>query len=119
MPVVSYTTEDYEQVKGILLDHCGRDNQISSREINKVVDLDNVGSFPQTRECIKDIMYEERIPIIGGGNGYYVAETEEEIAAALETLESRIIHTAERKMALTRAAREWDDIEPDDNHDIL
>jgi tRNA A37 N6-isopentenylltransferase MiaA len=116
---MGYTQEEYEQVKEMLLEHRGRDNQISSREINEVVELDNVGSFPQTRECVRDIMFEERIPIIGGGNGYYVAETEEEIADALETLESRILHQAERKMTLKRAAQQWEDVDPDDEHDIL
>lgn len=117
---MSYSDEDYEAVKGIILDHRGKGNEISSREINEVVELDSVGSFPSTREVVKDIMFQERIPIVGGGNGYYIAETEEEVADALDTLESRIINTAERKMALRRAAEEWsDELEADDDFDIL
>lgn len=116
---MGYSDDQYEQVKAMLLDHHGRDNQISSREINEVVELDTVGSFPNTRECIRDIMFQEGIPIIGGGNGYYVATTEQELKDALETLDSRIINTTERKMALRRAANNWDDIESDDDLDIL
>ena len=85
---MTYSDEQYEQVKEMVLDHRGRSNQISSREINEVVELDTVGSFPKTRQCIRDIMFQERIPIIGGGNGYYIAETEQEIADAFETFDS-------------------------------
>ena len=116
---MSYTDKEYETVKELLLEHQGKGNEISSREINEVVDLDNVGSFPTVRRCVKDIMFEEQIPIVGGGNGYYVAETEEEIADAIDTLESRILNMSERKMMLTRAAQGWDEIDEDDDYDIL
>lgn len=107
---MSYTDEDYERAKELLLEHRGRGNEIPSRELNEILELDSVGSFPQTRELVKDIMYQERIPIIGGGNGYYIAETQEEVDDYLETLESRITGNAERKMALQRAVEEWDDL---------
>lgn len=116
---MTYTQEQYETVKELLLNHHGKGNEISSREINEAVELDNVGSFPQTRQLVKDIMYQEEIPIIGGGNGYYVAETEAEIASAIETFDSRITKNAERKLVLQRAARNWDTIEPHDDHDVL
>ncbi|NLV10693.1 hypothetical protein ACAH01_08760 [Halomicrobium sp. HM KBTZ05] len=117
---MGYTEEEYERVKALLLEHKGKGNEISSREINEQVELDTVGSFPQTRECVRDVMLRERIPIIGGGNGYYVAQEEQEVKDAIETLESRILNTTERKMLLQRAAQEWaDDIETDDDLDIL
>ena len=117
---MSYTQEDYETVKELLLNHRGKGNEISSRDINDVVELDNVGSFPQTRELVKDIVFQEGIPVVGGGNGYYVAETEEEVGEYLETLESRILSNAERKMAVKRAANNWqDELEEDDEYDIL
>jgi len=117
---VSYTQDDYETVKEMLLNHRGKGNEISSREINEVVELDNVGSFPNTRKLVKDIMFDENIPVVGGGNGYYVAETEEEVGEYLETLEGRIMSNAERKMAVTRAANEWrDELEEDEDYDVL
>lgn len=117
---MSYTDSEYEQVKEMLLAHRGKGNEISARDINEVVELDNVGSFPKTRQCIRDIMEEERIPIIGGGNGYYVAETEAELESYLGTLDSRIMNTAERKMLVERAARSWEDeIVPDDDADVF
>lgn len=117
---MSYTEEEYETVKSLLLEHRGRGNEISSRELNDVVELDNVDSFPQTRQLVRDIIEDEQIPVIGGGRGFYVAETEEEIASALSTLDSRITNTAERKMLLERAVQEWkDELVPDDDFDIF
>lgn len=117
---MSYTQEEYETVKNLLLEHRGRGNEISSREINDAVGLDDIGSFPQTRQLVRDIIEEEQIPVIGGGNGFYVAETEEEVASALSTLDSRITSTAKRKMLLQRAVEEWEnELVPDDDLDIF
>lgn len=38
-----------ERVKDLLLEHQGKDDAITSREINDEVDLDSIGSFPSTR----------------------------------------------------------------------
>jgi len=109
-----------EQVKSLLLDHRGAGNPITSREINEKIQQDAIGSFPGTRALIREIMVEEQIPVIGGNNGYYVAETEEEVGEYLETLEGRIMSNAERKMAVTRAANEWrDELEEDEDYDVL
>lgn len=117
---MSYSEEQYEQALEILLQHQGKGNEITSRELNSELNLDTVGSFPQTRTLIRDIMFEERIPIIGGGNGYYVAKTEQEVQDALDTLESRITNTAERRMVLQRAAEDWrDDLETSDDLDVV
>jgi hypothetical protein len=117
---MSYTDEQYEQAKELLLQHQGKGNEITSRELNEELGLDNVGSFPQTRELVRDIIFEERIPIIGGGNGYYVAKDEQEIKDAVESLDGRITNTAERRMMLVRAAENWrENIDTDDDLDVL
>jgi len=116
---MSYTDSQYERVKQILLDHRGADDPITSREIDDELNMDNIGSFPNTRECIRDIMFQERIPIVGGNQGYYVAKSEEEIAEAIEGLEGRIMNMTERKMALRRAANEVDYVDEDDDYDVL
>jgi ABC-type uncharacterized transport system ATPase subunit len=109
-----------EQVKSLLLDHRGAGNPITSRKINEKIQQDAIGSFPGTRALIREIMVEEQIPVIGGSNGYYVAETEEEIQEYIDTLEKRIMGITERRYAIKRAAELWDgEIEEDDDLDIL
>ena len=116
---MSYTDAQYERVKEILLEHRGADDPVTSREVDEELDMDNIGSFPNTRECIRDIMFQEQIPIVGGNQGYYVAENEEEIAEAIEGLEGRIMNMTERKMALRQAANEVDYVDEDDDYDVL
>lgn len=109
-----------EQVKEIILDHRGRDNPISSRDINEQLNLDNVGSFPNTREVIRELILEEQIPIAAGGNGYYVIETEDELQHYIDSLEGRMLSIADRKYGVRRAAQAWDgEIEPSDDIDLL
>lgn len=109
-----------EIVKELLLDHKGADNTISSREISERLDKEEVGSFPETRMMIREIMIEDEIPIASSNEGYYVIETEEELQDYVDQLESRILGMTERKMHVQRAANKWDgDIETDDDLDLL
>ena len=109
-----------QQVKEILLDHRGANNAISSREISDRLNKDEVGSFPETRMIIRDIMLEDQIPIASSNNGYYVIESEEELRDYVDQLESRILGMSERKFAVQRAADAWSgDIETDEDLDLL
>ncbi|WP_254538719.1 hypothetical protein [Halomarina litorea] len=109
-----------ERVLEILQNRVGKDNAITSREINEEIQADNIGSFPSTRAIITDIIKEERVPILANTNGYYVAETEGEIEEYLETLENRVMGITERRYAVKRAAKLWeDDIEGNDDSDVL
>ena len=109
-----------ERVKEILLEHRGADDPISSREISEILDKREVGSFPETRMLIRDIMLEDQIPVASSNSGYYVIETEEELKDYVDQLESRILGMSERKYAVQRAANEWDgEIETDEDLDLL
>lgn len=112
-----------ERVKELLMEHHGAGNSISSREIDEQLDLDNVGSFPSTREVVRDIVLKDQIPIVsepGPNGGYFVPETEAEIETYIEQLNSRIAGITERKVAVQIAANVWEgDIETSEDLDIL
>lgn len=109
-----------EQVKEILLEHRGKDNSITAREINDQIDVDNVGSFPGTRMIIRELCIEDGIPIAGYNKGYFVIESETELQDYLDNLESRMLGMSERRYEVKRAAGEWDDeIETDEDLDLL
>ncbi|CQH63991.1 uncharacterized protein HHUB_4246 (plasmid) [Halobacterium hubeiense] len=108
-----------EEIKQLILEAKGPSNAISSREINEQVDVDSVGSFPQTREIVRELLM-EGIPIASNTNGYYVIESEEQLADYVDTLDSRMTGIAERRYGILRAADQWDgDIEASDDHDVL
>lgn len=109
-----------ERVKEMLLNHQGADNPISAREISERLKKDEVGSFPETRMLIRNIMLEDKIPVASSNKGYYVIETEGELKDYVDQLESRILGMSERKFAVQRAANEWNgDIESDEDLDLL
>lgn len=109
-----------EEVKDIILDHRGSDNQISSREINEEIGVDDIGSFPNTRAIIRELILEDNIPIASGGNGYFVIETEDELKEYIDSLESRMLSIADRKYGIRRAAQDWDEnIESSEDADLL
>lgn len=105
---MSYTEEEKEQVKEILLEHHGADNPVTSREINERLDLDNVGSFPTTRSVIREILMVDGVPVASNSNGYYIIETDEELENYVDRLGERINNIAERKYGVLAAADEWD-----------
>jgi hypothetical protein len=98
-----------ERVKELLLAHRGADNPITSREINDEIDEDTVGSFPETRMLVRDIIVEDGIPIASSNDGYYVVETEQELFEYIDNLDSRILSIADRKAAVLSAADDWSD----------
>lgn len=109
-----------EQVKELLLDHRGADNPITSREISNKLKKSEVGSFPETRELIREIVLEDEIPIASSSNGYYVIETEQELKDYIDQLEQRILGISERRFAVHKAANNWDgNIETDEDMDLL
>jgi hypothetical protein len=107
-------------VKDIILNHRGSDNPISSREINEEIGVDNIGSFPSTRAIVRELVLEDQIPIASSNQGYYVVETEDEIAEYIDNLSARIDSIAERRFAIQRAAKKWDEpIESSEDEDLL
>lgn len=109
-----------DEVEAILRNHTGADNPISSREIDDELGLDSVGSFPNTRAVIRELLLEDQIPIASSSNGYYIIETEDELAEYIESLESRMLSIADRKYGIRRAAIGWDgDIESSEDADLL
>lgn len=102
------------------MDHRGSDDPITAREINEVIQEDSVGSFPGTRQIIREIMIEDQIPIAAGNQGYYVIESEEELSEYINNLDERVLSIVGRKQAVLRAANDWEDrIETSDDEDLL
>lgn len=95
-----------DQIREMLLEHRGSDNPIKSREISNELGIDEVESFPVTRGLIKEILKEDKIPVAGSSQGYFVIETEEELQDYLDNLDSRAMNTIQRKYLIKEAASE-------------
>lgn len=107
--------ETKEIVREMLLNHWGADNPITSREINDVIEVDNVGSFPTTRQIVRNRLFEDGLPVASGNNGYYLIETQAELEAELESINGRVAKMLQRRREVALATQdEHDDIDLSD-----
>lgn len=107
--------ETKQIVREMLLNHWGEDNPITSREINDVIEVDNVGSFPTTRRIVRNRLFEDGLPVASGNNGYYLIETQDELEAELESINGRVAKMLQRRREVALAAQdEHDDIDLSD-----
>ena len=54
----------------------------------------------KTRQAIKHLMRERGLPIVGGGNGYYVPQSNADVADMVRSLQGRIDGIKERQRLL-------------------
>jgi len=78
----------------------GRSQAVSSGEIaEKYVPSDSSGN-PKTREAIKHLMRDRGLPVVGGGQGYFIPHTNAEISENVQSLQERIEGIKERQRLL-------------------
>jgi len=61
---------------------------------------DDRSGNPKTRQAIKHLMRERGLPIVGGGNGYYVPQSNADVAEMVKSLQGRIDGIKERQRLL-------------------
>jgi len=98
-----------DDLEGLLLDHVGGDNKITSGEIADELDIDDSGSNPKTRETIRILVEERQLPVIGSSHGYHVPESGDEVEEQVESLQSRAASIQERSQLIKEA---WDERGP-------
>lgn len=91
-----------EQIKNILMQHRGKSNAITSREIAVIVGINyEDDTHAKTRVMILEAAKKYKLPLAAYGDGYYLVETEEEFNEYMENLDSRIEGIEERKKLIT------------------
>lgn len=80
---------------------------ITSSELADQLDIDDSEGNPETREAVKIAMRERGLPIIGGGNGYYIPVDPAKVEDAIESLDGRIAGIQERKDLIEDNWRNW------------
>ena len=87
-----------EEIKNILIQHRGKSNAITSREIADKVGISGEDdTYAKTRAMILEAARRYNLPLLAYEGGYYLAETEEEFNKYMENLDSRIEGIEERK----------------------
>lgn len=79
-----------EKIKNILLDHRGRKNAIAAKRISEAMNFPMEDTQAVSRQAIWDTAAEYGLPVISCNKGYFIAETDEEMAAYNANYEKRI-----------------------------
>lgn len=96
--------ETVDRVRELLREHRGKDNPISSSDINAEIGIDSPsGSQPNTRRIVRYLLVEEGLPVAGSNQGYYIVEREEELQDYLEYLDNKAYGIMLRKQAVKSA----------------
>lgn len=81
---------DHERIKNILEQHCGKDNAIASHRISEEIGYPMEATQAISRKAIHETAEEYDLPLLSCRKGFYLAETEEELAEYNENIDSRI-----------------------------
>lgn len=88
----------------ILEETTGEDGEpITSSEIASRVGIDDGKWTKRTRDIIKKLVKERKVPIAASGNGYFLLEDPAELGEYLSGLDARIEGTKARKQSVTEA----------------
>lgn len=90
---------DHKRIKDILEQHCGKRNAIASHVISEEIGYPMEATQAVSRKEIHATAEEYDLPLLSCNKGFYLAETEEELAEYNENIDSRI-HEMDRKRNL-------------------
>ena len=89
------------KIKELLEKHRGPKNAISGKEIAKIFGLKEEDTHVEPRKYIWEAITKYKLPIAGGGKGYYWITNQEELNSYCKTMESRADKIIKRKEAIT------------------
>ena len=95
------------KIKEILEKHKGKNNQISSGEIAKKLNLKQEDTHVEPRKYILETIKKYKIPIAGRSKGYYLLSNREELEEYLKSLDNRIEEVKKRKQKVITAFQQY------------
>lgn len=101
------SNNDYDKIKGILLQHKGRANAITSKQISKAMGFPMEDTQVVSRTAIRKTEELFDLPVISCPNGYFIAENDEEIAAYNANIQRRIDGMEARRERANKNYQKW------------
>lgn len=93
----------HEQIKDILSQHIGKQNQIPAPEIADMIGVEPGGSGRNIRKLIFETIKMYNLPFGGSNRGYYLIENTNELTDYIQSLYSRNHNNMERARIITAA----------------
>ena len=96
-----------EKIKDILLEHRGKKNAITSKQISKAMGFPMEDTQSVSRQAIWATAEEYGLPLISCSKGYFIAQTDEEIQAFNDNYEKRISGIRKTQEMANKNYKEW------------
>ncbi|TET57075.1 MAG: hypothetical protein E3J52_10885 [Promethearchaeota archaeon] len=94
---------EHERIRDIIMQHIGKNNAISSREIANRIGIDAGSSKVIIRKKIKETMIKYELPIAATNKGYYLMENDlEDLKRYRKSLAKRALDNVERGILVRR-----------------
>jgi hypothetical protein len=91
--------DDLEQI----LAGRGRESAITSSKLADRLDINDGEASPKTREAVRILLMERRVPVRSGPCGYWICQSTEEAREYVEDLDGRIAGIEQRQTAFKEA----------------
>ena len=95
-----------ELIKNIMLEHRGKANKITSREISFIIGISEDDTHATTRKLILESATQYNLPLVADSGGYYLISDEIEYDKYMNNLDKRISGIEERKKIITKNFKE-------------
>lgn len=96
-----------ERIKDILMEHKGKKNAIASKRISEAMNFPMEDTQSVSRHAIWNTAEEYGLPLISCNKGYYIAQTDEEMAEFNANYEKRIQGIRKTQEMANRNYEEW------------
>lgn len=103
----SISMNEIEQIRDILMQHWGKSNAITSREIANLIGIIEDDTHHTTREMILQAARRYNLPLAADTVGYYLINNDFEYRKYMINLDSRIAGIKERKRLITENYNLW------------
>ena len=96
-----------DKLKEILLQHKGKANAITSKEISRKMGFPMEDTQSVSRKAIWKTAKHFGLPLISRNKGYFIAETDDEITEYKSSIQNRIDGMEETRKRAIKNYKEW------------
>lgn len=97
----------FDKIWEILLQHKGKSNAITSKEVSRNMGFPMEDTQSVSRKAIWETAKKYGLPLVSCNRGYFIAETDDEIAEYNSNIQRRIDGMKETRKIANKNYQEW------------
>lgn len=96
-----------KKIRDMLMEHQGKKNAIASKRISQAMGFPMEDTQSVSRQAIWDTAEEFGLPLLSCNKGFFIAQTDEEVAAFNENYEKRINGMRRTQQMVNENYKRW------------